>query len=123
MRSPCRSGLRPALPEVLESTAELHAAQRNDGVGAGDGPMHAGALEARADGQLAACLDDTGGGAKPLGAKLVVAHSGSIVLKVVDALSGYLGALGVQGEGGDDLIDLSGIEFLVALASPLRQAL
>ena len=61
--------------------------------------MHAGAPKARADRDLAACLDDAGGGAKPLRVEVVIAHSGSIGLEVVDALARCLAVSGVQGEG------------------------
>ena len=52
------------LVEIGKASAEFAASQRDDGFGSGKRPMHAGALQARADGELTACLDDTGGSAK-----------------------------------------------------------
>jgi hypothetical protein len=74
--SGCRSGLwdegrscshpplSAALPEVLEPAAQLAAAQGDDRVGPGDGPMYAGALAPRSGRDSAVGLDDSGRGAQ-----------------------------------------------------------
>jgi len=49
-----QGGLGAAFPEVLEATAELVAAQRNDGVGTSEAPVHGGPLETMPDGNVAA---------------------------------------------------------------------
>ena len=56
-----------SFPEGFEAAAEDAAAQGEDGIGAVDGPVHAGALEARPDGMFAAGLDDAGGDAQAPG--------------------------------------------------------
>ena len=60
----------PALPIILKPPAEARAAQRDDRNGAGDGPVHAGALEACADGELASGFDNAGGRAQAFGFEL-----------------------------------------------------
>ena len=71
-------GLRgSSLPEVLEAAAEDAAAQGEDGVGAGDGPTHAGALEPGAE-PPASGLDDARGDAQAPGAELRMAHPVSV---------------------------------------------
>ena len=62
-----------SLPEIFEAPAEQTASQGNDGVGAGHGPAHAGALEPCAD-LLASGLDDARGDAQSPGAELRIAH-------------------------------------------------
>ena len=73
----CASGgiCGSSLPEVLEASAEDAAAQGDDGVGPGDGPAHAGALEPVAD-LLASGLDDARRDAQAPGAELPDSASG-----------------------------------------------
>jgi hypothetical protein len=52
--------MSPSFPEVFEATAELGAAESDDGVDTGEGPMHSGPFATDADGGLAAGLDDAG---------------------------------------------------------------
>ena len=65
-----------SFPEGFEAAAEDAAAQGEDGVGAVDGPVHAGALEARPDGMFAASLDDAGGDAQAPGPERGIAARG-----------------------------------------------
>ena len=50
----------PPFPEILSSAAEMAATEGDDGVGALECPMHAGALQAGADRDLASGFDDAG---------------------------------------------------------------
>ena len=49
---------RAILPEFLPAATHPATAQRDDGVGAPDGPMHSGALESLSNDRFTACLDD-----------------------------------------------------------------
>src|SRR6266404_4384635 len=49
---------RASLPEFLPATTHPTTAQRDDGVGAQDGPVHSGALESLSNDRFTACLDD-----------------------------------------------------------------
>ena len=53
-------------PKVLKTATKAATAERNDGVGASDGPTHAGALQACADNHLATGFDNAGGSAQAL---------------------------------------------------------
>src|SRR5580700_2548673 len=70
---------RATLPEILVSSIEFGAAEGHDGIRAGLGPVHAGAFQASADGDLAARFDDTGGRAELLRVKLRIAYPVSVV--------------------------------------------
>ena len=110
--------MSPAFPEVLEATAELGAAESDDGVDTGDGPMHAGALAADADGGLATGFDDTGRGTESGRVELVVAHTGTIGVDVFDALFGF-GMVRLASEGRQQGWEVAGVEFLVTSLLPL----
>ena len=75
------------LPELLETTAQLAAAQGDDGVNASDGPVHPGALAPRSDRDLAAGLNDPRRGTKPCCPELRIAHALTVAYDVVDALA------------------------------------
>ena len=75
------------LPELLETTAELAAAQGDDGVNASDGPVHPGALAPGSDRYLASGLNDPSRGTKPCCPELRVAHALAVAFDVVDALA------------------------------------
>src|ERR1019366_5286668 len=81
--------------------------------------MHTSTLEPRTDSDLAAGLDHAGGGAQSLLVKVMVAHAGSVGVEVVDALTRLVAAGGVRGQSKDDAVDVAGVEFVVALPSPL----
>src|SRR5437773_12353147 len=49
---------RARLPEFLPAATHPATAQRDDSVGAADGPVHSGALESLSNDRFAACLDD-----------------------------------------------------------------
>jgi len=72
-----------SLPVVLKLAVELAAAQGNNRVGAANCPEHAGLLEARADDGFASRLDDAGADKQVLAAKLWVAHTLGVSLKIV----------------------------------------
>ena len=91
-----------SFPEAFEAAAEDAAAQGEDGIGAVDGPVHAGALEARPDGMFAASLDDAGGDAQAPGPERGIAHALTVPDEIVDAFAGLVAGWGVVGEGGDD---------------------
>ncbi len=61
----------------------MTTSQGDDGVGAADGPEHAGLFESRADHGLAASFDYTGANEEMLTAELRVAHAIGISLKVI----------------------------------------
>ena len=86
VRRPSGGVCGSSLPEVLEAAAEQAAAEGDDGVGAGDGPAHAGALEPCAD-LLASGLDDARRDAQALGAELRIAHAVSVPEHIVNAPS------------------------------------
>ena len=109
-----------SFPEAFEAAAEDAAAQGEDGIGAVDGPVHAGALEARPDGMFAASLDDAGGDAQAPGPERGIAHALAVADEIVDAFAGLVAGWGVVGEGGDDGADAAGIEFVPSLFRPLR---
>src|SRR5207249_9327487 len=79
LRESCGSPVPATLPEVLESSAELGAAQGDDGVCATHGPVHTSSLEPGADRHFAAGLEDASGGAETFGAEFRVTHAGAIV--------------------------------------------
>src|SRR5215469_12498571 len=64
----------------------LCAAQGDDGVGAFDGPVHAGLLEPLVDDGLAACLHHAGADEQAAGAEPVVAHAGRVGQEVAQFL-------------------------------------
>src|ERR1019366_7191834 len=81
--------------------------------------MHTSTLEPRTDSELAAGLDHAGGGAQSLLVKVMAAHAGSVGVEVVDALTRLVAAGGVQGQSKNDSVDVAGVEFIIALPSPL----
>ena len=88
----CSGGGSP-FPEILESSAEPGAAQGDDGVGTGEGPSHAGALETVPDHALAAGLDHPRGDAEPLSTELRTAHPVAVAEQTADAPAGFGGGL------------------------------
>ena len=70
----------------LPGAAGLLAAEGGDGVGAADGPVHAGLLESLADDGFAAGLHDAGADEQAALAEPVVAHAGGVVLEVAEFL-------------------------------------
>ena len=107
-----------SLPEVLEAAAEDAAAQGDDGVGASDGPAHAGALEPCAD-LLAAGLDDARRDAQALGAELRIAHAVSVPEHIVNAPSRLGRGVGLGAQRGDDGAEPAGIQLGTPVPDPL----
>src|ERR1019366_7290552 len=70
------------LPVVFEIAAELAAAERDNRIGAADGPEHPGLLEAAADDGLAASLHNPGPDKQALSPELRVAHAFGIGFEV-----------------------------------------
>ena len=81
-RGSCRGGL-----EVLEPAVEDPTPQGQHGVGTGDGPAHAAALEAVGDDRAAGALDDAGTH-QAHGAEFRVAHPLAVGLDVSGAAHG-----------------------------------
>jgi hypothetical protein len=108
-------GGRAGFPEGLPATAELTAAQGDDGVGATDGPAHPGLFEPAAGDGLAAGLDDSRPHEEPLFSEVGVTHAVSVGLEVGDApaqfvlLGGGAGAETVHAR--DDRLDVAGVQF------------
>src|ERR1022692_3742415 len=84
------------LPEVLVTSAELGAAQGDDGVCATHGPVHASPLKPGTDRHFAAGLEDAGGGTETLGAKFRVTHASAIVEDSWKMYSAHLVASGQE---------------------------
>jgi hypothetical protein len=74
----------PACEDGFVVLAGLGAAQGDDG--AGDGPVHAGLLDALADDGFASGFDDAGADEQTVGAEPVVAYSGCVGLEVAQGL-------------------------------------
>jgi len=81
--------------------------------------VHAGALEAGADGDLTASLDHTGGGAEALRLELGVAHAMAIPLEILAALARLVVGRSVGLERPHHGGQIAGVEFDVALVRPL----
>src|ERR1039457_7159387 len=105
------------LPEVLVTSAELGAAQGDDGVCATHGPVHASPLKPGTDRHFAAGLEDAGGGTETLGAKFRVTHASAIVEDVQRAFGG----LGAGSEMGTESVD-DGMQFALIEFGPARRA-
>ena len=87
-----------AFPEILKSSAELAAAQGDDGVGALHSPVHARPLEPGPDYDLAASLHHAGRSAEALLVKLWISHAPSIFPDVVNTLSRLFVVVGVAAQ-------------------------
>ena len=70
------------LSVVLKLAVEVAAAQGSDGVGAAHCPEHSGLLEARPDDRLASRFDAPRADKQVLAAKLGVAHTLGVSLKI-----------------------------------------
>jgi len=84
--------------------------------------MHAGAFEPRADGHLAARFDDTGGSAQTLLVELGIAHPAAIGFEVVETLPGLRARRDLSGDGPQQSIESSVVEFRVPAFGPLGGA-
>ena len=115
-------GCRSVLPEILKPSTELAAAQGDNGIGSVQGPVHAGALEASADGHLAAGFDDAGGGAETLGVKLGVAHAVTVGLEVVESAAGVFTGGGMAAERRQQSVEAACVQFLMSAFDPCRGA-
>ena len=73
------------LPEILKASTESRAPQSDNGIGAGDGPVHACALETRADDHFAARLDNPCGSAQSLRFKGWILHPVTVAMDVLQA--------------------------------------
>src|SRR6266446_2647204 len=99
---------------MFEPAVEVTTSQSDDGVGAADGPEHAGLFETRADHSLAAGFDHAGADEQVLTAELWVSHSLGISLKVFRLSANLVQNLGIGRFGGaqreNELFDFSLIE-------------
>src|SRR3984957_20757375 len=111
---------RATLPEILVSSIEFGAAEGHDGIRAGLGPVHAGAFQASADGDLAARFDDTGGRAELLRVKLRIAYPVSVVAKVFGALKGFFVVRTVTEQRLQECVESAFIQLVVPSLNPLR---
>ncbi len=108
--------------KVSAHTAVLDgAAQGDDGVGAGDGPVHAAALEAVADDGLAAALEDAGGDAQSAGAERGVVHAFAIDGEVLEFPAHVVVAMDMPAQRRDDRPGAEPVEFVAARLAPLRR--
>src|SRR3989442_14407879 len=111
-----------ALPEVLKASTEFCATQSDDGIGARDGPVHAGWLEPGSDGDFASGLDNPGGSAQTLGVEFWVAHAVSVGLKIVETAASILGVRNLAPNRGQQTPEFSAVEFFLPPVRPLRSA-
>jgi hypothetical protein len=103
------------LPEILKTSIQLAAKKGDNGVGSAQGPMHAGAFEASADGHLAASFDHAGGDAQTLGVELRVAHAEAVGLGVVQSPAGVFTGRGMAADRGQQSAEAAPVEFLVSV--------
>ena len=111
-------------PEILVAAAAQAAAQSEDGMGLGNGPVQARGLEA-CDDAAAAGLDDSRVDAQTQLAELGIGHAAAVVGAVVGA-AGRLGAvLSGRAQAGQQEIDAPLLEIVVAgvgqRAMPIRE--
>src|SRR4029078_762608 len=78
------------LPEIFETCAELAAAEGHDGIRPMSRPVHSASLEARADHDLAAGLQDASRGTQTLRMKLGIAHAVTVAANVGGAFARFL---------------------------------
>ena len=97
----CGPTFRSAFPEVLKATTKLRTAERDDGVGARDGPVHPGAFETRADGHLAPGLHHASGSTQTLSVELRIAHAFSVSLEIMEAAAGLFRTRYLAPDGGE----------------------
>src|ERR1700736_473716 len=81
----------PAFPEILKASAEFGAAEGDDGVGAGSGPVHAGPLEPGSNHYFASGFQDAGGSAQTPCVKLRVSHTAAIAKDIRRAFGRLVG--------------------------------
>src|SRR5258708_11668993 len=103
-------------------SAGLAAAEGDDRVGSGDGPVHAGLLESLSDDGFAAGLDEAGADEQAAGAEPAVAHAGRVGEEVAE-FSAYLVFLDsferVAADGCLDAVDVAVVEVFQAGGEPL----
>ena len=92
----------------------MGAAEREDGVGTGHCPEHAGLFEAMADYRLAACFDDAGADKQVLLAELGIVHTSGVGDEVIGFVADLLSQVGIGSlygiERGDQFCDFPFIE-------------
>src|SRR6266581_7951309 len=118
----CGPPFRSAFPEVLKATTKLRTTESDDGVGAVNGPVHSGAFESRADGDLASGLHNARGSAQALGVELRVAHTLLVGLEIVKAAARLVGAGDLASDGGELRPESSGVEFFLSAFRPACSA-
>lgn len=106
-------------PEILEATTESAAPQRDDRVRSGERPAHTGTLHPGADGHLAARFDHASRDTKSLFAEAWIAHAIPIVAEVPQAFARLVVACCVHLQGGENGIDLAGVQLITPLLAPL----
>jgi len=107
----------------------LSFAQRNDGVGAGNGPVHAGAFQACADSHSVSSFDHAGGSTQAPSVELRAAHALAVSLEIVQAAARVLGAGYLAADGHDDKClaragassgsSRAGLGFILTLLAPV----
>ena len=112
-----------AFPEILETATEPATSERDDGVGTGGGPVHAGAFEASAHNDLAAGLYNAGGCTESLRCKGLILHAVAVAMDILQALSGGIAAFGMPSNGSEQIRDTTAVEFSVSSLRPLSRLL
>src|SRR6056297_896914 len=110
---------RSSLPVAIELPGQLAAAQSNDGIGTGDGPTHAGALETGTDGDLASGFDHTGRDAQTHGTEPGVIHPMPVALDVAQTSARFLMCIGMVCQGVDEVVEVALVKFVTAVFGPL----
>src|ERR1019366_1433991 len=110
------------LPVVFEIAAELAAAERDNRIGAADGPEHPGLLEAAADDGLAASLHNPGPDKQALSPELRVAHAFGIGFEVsgfgANHIDHFGGSAAERTQGSQEAFDAPMVEFVLCRHDP-----
>jgi hypothetical protein len=80
--------------------------------------VHAGALETRADGNLASGLNHAGGSAQALGVEFGIAHTVSVGLEIMETAAGLIRARDLAAESLEQSWESSSVEFLLPAFRP-----
>ena len=103
-------------PVVFGSAGLFGASQGDDGVGAANGPVHAGVLEALSDDGATAGFDNAGADEESTGSKVGVPHARGIDLEVANLFAKLFGSERIGGvnavEGSNKILDESLVELL-----------
>jgi hypothetical protein len=119
----CSWPIGTAFPEILKTAAEAATPERNNGVGASGGPVHAGALEACSHNQLAAGFHYAGGRAQALRFKCWIRHPLSVAMNILQAHSGCIALVRMAANGAQQIRDTAGVEFVMPSLRPISRLL